>query len=329
MTEQDKRIRRDLKNIKKLEDNLRIEKVDNYKKAGWSFSSQKVGRDRKYSGLYRQKRIGNNSEHVNVYVAQNWQDLDHKIHNEAQAKGWSTGWAGKDLTKKELEILHYIADHVRTYSYKERLQHIDKYRKRLGIRYSKKFNIYYINGKLSIPDRKRILQSARKEFGMWRTVYNKLQEMARIQGEGDDSEDNFIRFAHLIIEESLSHTVSGIRNFLKKCVINKLGVYSMLKLSEVNHAAKEIVIINEDVAEYLRRQIRKTMLEKSWLEPDWESYKELDKRESTLRAMYYQYSITAMRERQKQKERERHKMARAKRHNLTDTRVQLYHKTRN
>jgi hypothetical protein len=97
--------------------------------------------------------------------------------------------------------------------------------------------------------------------------------MARIQGEGDDSEDNFIRFAHLVIEESLTHTVTGIRNFLRKCVINKVGVYSMLKLSEVNHAAKEIVIINEDVAEYLRRQIRKM---KSFLEPDWPTYNELD-----------------------------------------------------
>jgi hypothetical protein len=103
----DKRIRRDLKTIKKLEDNLRVEKVDNYKKAGWS-----------------------------------------------------TGWAGKDLTKKELEILHYIAEHVRTHPFKDRLKHIDKYRKRLGLRHSKKFNIYRINGKLSIPERKKILQSA-------------------------------------------------------------------------------------------------------------------------------------------------------------------------
>lgn len=121
MTERDKRIRRDLKNIKKLEDNLRIEKVDNYKKADWSFGPQKVGRDRKYTALYRQKRIGSgeDSEHVNVYVAKDWPDLDDKIRNEAQAKVWSNGWAGQDLTKKQLEILHYIAKHVRTYSYRD------------------------------------------------------------------------------------------------------------------------------------------------------------------------------------------------------------------
>jgi hypothetical protein len=152
---------------------------------------------------------------------------------------------------------------------------------------------------LSIIERKRILESARKEFGIWRTVYNKLQKMARIQGEGDDSEDNFIRFAHLVIEESLAHTVTGVRNFLKKCVNDKVGVYSMLELSEINYAAKEIIIINQDVAEYLRRQIRKIILEKSFLEPDWPTYKELDRRESTLRTMYYLYSITAMRERQR------------------------------
>ena len=70
----DIRIRKDLKTIKKLEDNLHIEKVDNYKKAGWSFTDQKVGKDKKYTGLYRQKRVGNDNEHVNVYVASSWQD---------------------------------------------------------------------------------------------------------------------------------------------------------------------------------------------------------------------------------------------------------------
>jgi hypothetical protein len=178
-TERDRRIRRDLKTIKKLEDNLRTQKIDNYKKSGWTFGSQKVGKHKKYTGLYRQKRVGNDNEHVNVYVANNWQDLDYKIRNEAQAKGWSTGYAGEDLTKKQLEILHYIADHTKTHSFKDRLQHIDKYRKRLGLKFSsKKLNVYHINGKLSIPQRKIIL--------------HKLQEMARIQGEGDDSEDNLI-----------------------------------------------------------------------------------------------------------------------------------------
>jgi hypothetical protein len=326
-SERDKRIRKDLKKIRKLEEELRVQKVDNYKKAYWSFTDQRVGAskgNKKYSGLYRQKWVA--GEHVNVYVASSWQDLGYKIHNEAQAKGWSTGWAREGLTKKEYEILNYIEEHVRKHPFKARLPHIDKYRNRLGLKFRKKFGVYTINGKVSVPERKKILQTARKEFSLWHTVYDKLQNMARIQGEGNDSEDNFIRFAHLVIEESLAHTVTGIRNFLTKCV--KVGVYSMLKLSEVNIAAKEIIIINQDVAEYLRRQIRKTMLDKSWLEPDWPTYKELDNRESTLRSMYCPYSITAMRERQKQKDRQRQKIARAKRRNLTSNQVRLYHKSR-
>ena len=43
-----------------------------------------------------------------MYVAEGWKDLHDKIKNEAASKCWSNGWAGNDLTKKELETLHMI-----------------------------------------------------------------------------------------------------------------------------------------------------------------------------------------------------------------------------
>ena len=146
---------------------------------------------------------------------------------------------------------------------------------------------------IPIPERKKVLQTARKEFQDRLRVYNKLQEMARIQGEGNESEENFIRFANHVINESASYTVGTLTEFLKKCVTKKLGVYSVLKLSEVNYAAQEIIIINERVAEQLRREIKTIRLEKSLLDPDSELYKDCDKLESILRTHYYPYSMTA------------------------------------
>src|SRR6185437_9286701 len=115
--------------------------VEDYKKAGWTFTIVHRGKNQY---LLRQKRVA--GKHVTVSMrAHNWEDLNRKLYFKAQQDVNEDCWGGYELTPSELETYLWIMDYTRKRRLIDPSPLLERYRKKLHMRYVSKTITCYIS----------------------------------------------------------------------------------------------------------------------------------------------------------------------------------------
>jgi hypothetical protein len=137
------------------------EEIEDYKKVGWTFTIVHRGKNQHLQYLIRQKRVA--GKHVTVSMrAHNWEDLNKKLWFKAQQDVNEDCWAGYELTPSELETLLWIRDYTMKRRQIDPSPLLEKYRKKLRMRYDSKTRTCYISPYLPIRKRKNILKAAHR-----------------------------------------------------------------------------------------------------------------------------------------------------------------------
>jgi hypothetical protein len=160
-----------LRLVKKRHKELKKQQVDNYK-LGWTFTIEHRG---KYQYLYRQKTIDGHHTHVSMR-ANSWKDLNRKLWYRAQQEIRGECWAGYSLTASELDTYIWIEDYTKKRRRIDASPLLERYRKKLGMRYNSKSKTSSINPRLTIIKIKNILKAARKAiFRASKIVIHRLE----------------------------------------------------------------------------------------------------------------------------------------------------------
>jgi hypothetical protein len=147
-----------LRLVKTRHKELKKQQVDNYKKRGWTFTIEHRG---KYQYLYRQKTIDGHHIHVSMR-ANSWKDLNKKLWYRAEQEIRGEYWGGYLLTPSELDTYIWIMDYTKKRRRIDPSPLLERYRKKLGMRYNRKTKTSFINPLLTIIKIKNILKAARK-----------------------------------------------------------------------------------------------------------------------------------------------------------------------
>lgn len=132
--------------------------IEDYKKAGWTFAIVHRG---KKQYLIRQKRI--EGKHITVSMrARDWKDLDRKLYFKAQQDVKGNCWGGYGLAPSELKTFLWIMDYTRKRRLIDPSPLMERYRKKLRMRYDSRTRTCYVSPSLSRRMRKNILKAARK-----------------------------------------------------------------------------------------------------------------------------------------------------------------------
>jgi hypothetical protein len=182
-----------------------------------------------------------------MFMWLNWEDLNNRLLNRARREVLGNEWACIGLTRSEMETFHFISGQVATYrNQRVRDLLVEKYRKKLDMKYNRTLGITAISSELTVQDKKHILKAARKAFDQRRKVHRKIIQMAKIAKTADGTMYDFFSFAGQVVNKSGKRTVKGVKNYIKRCIEqdNKC-LYSILKPSEILVAAEDILYISK------------------------------------------------------------------------------------
>jgi hypothetical protein len=135
--------------------------IEDYKRAGWTFSIVHRGKNQHLQYLIRQKKI--EGKHITVHMhARDWKNLDRKLYLKAQQDIKGNCWGGYNLIPSELQTYFWIMDYTAKRRRIDPSPLMERYRKKLRMRYDSRTSTCYISPLLSRRMIKNILKAARK-----------------------------------------------------------------------------------------------------------------------------------------------------------------------